>query len=83
MLIWNFFVLTINLITLLFVSYEEGFRLVTVEEGEPTFLFWMDIIICTDIIITFFKAYPAKFKAVGFWLMLFRKLKICPKGHKK
>ena len=83
MLIWNFFVLTFNLITLLFVSYEEGFRLVTVGDGEPTFLFWMDIIICIDIILTFFKAYPPQLKAVGFWLIVFRKIKICPTRSRK
>ena len=41
------------------------------------FLFWMEIIICIDIILTFFKAYHGEETNKGIWLTLCKKLKIC------
>ena len=68
MILWNLIALITNLITLLIVSYEEGFCRELHYQNLPKYLFMMEIVICIDILVTFIKAYPANERGSGFWL---------------
>ena len=83
MILWNLIALNTNLITLLIVSYEEGFCRELRDETLAQYLFMMEIVICIDILVTFFKAYPTSEKASGFWIELLKSLKIIKEKGKK
>ena len=78
MSLWTLFALSINTISIFVVYYECAFRMRAFDKFSA-FSVIIELVLVLELIVSFFKAYPAKDSHRGWILSLIEKTGLCQK----